>query len=204
MKINGYLVLKWDEYYNDILSLAQKILKSNFRPDILITIARGGWVIGRILSDLLSIDEVASIGLRLYKDIGKVGEKPIMKQSLNVSVNDLNVLLVDDVSDTGTTLNVAEKYVLSMGARVVKTATLYLKPWSKHKPDFFIKITSRWVVFPYELNEAILSIARELILERRLSNKEVKQYLLEIGFEHKIIEHLLPEVFEKISKKARY
>lgn len=51
------------------------------------------------------------------------------------------LLVVDDISDTGETLK---------WFRVFITASLYYKPWSKFKPNFYIKETTNWLVFPWE------------------------------------------------------
>ena len=67
-----------------------------------------------------------------------------------VPVKGVNVLVVDDVADTGESLKVAVEHLNVCGAATIKTATIYYKPQSIFKPDFFIIQTRQWVVFPWE------------------------------------------------------
>ena len=65
------------------------------------------------------------------------------------------VLVVDEVADTGASLKLVKLHVLEKGASAVKMATLYFKPRSVFKPDYFVKETNRWIVFPWELKETV-------------------------------------------------
>jgi hypoxanthine phosphoribosyltransferase len=67
-----------------------------------------------------------------------------------VPVKGFNVMVVDDVADTGESLKVAVEHLEACGAKAIRTATLYYKPQSCFKPDFFIVQTEQWVVFPWE------------------------------------------------------
>ncbi|WP_243666043.1 phosphoribosyltransferase [Vulcanisaeta sp. JCM 16159] len=67
------------------------------------------------------------------------------------------MLVVDDVTDTGKTLAVARDILRFYGAREVRTATLYVKPWSKIKPDYYVGTTDKWILFPWEVGEVIRS-----------------------------------------------
>ena len=71
-------------------------------------------------------------------------------------------LLVDDVSDSGRTLQVAIDLARLYGAREVRTATLYIKKKTMLVPDYFVEEVDRWIVFPWEYGEVI----RELALKR--------------------------------------
>lgn len=80
----------------------------------------------------------------------------------------LRVLLVDDVADTGKTLAAATSYISMHGPEEVKTATLYLKPWSMLQPDYYGEVTDAWIIFPWERMEAV----RELVKEKGMSLEE--------------------------------
>lgn len=57
-----------------------------------------------------------------------------------------NTLIVDDIADTGITLRKC--------GNLYTTATLFYKPRSKVKPDFYVEETTKWIVFPWEdINE---------------------------------------------------
>jgi hypoxanthine phosphoribosyltransferase len=51
------------------------------------------------------------------------------------------ILVVDDISDTGNAMNMFNKYT---------TAAIFIKPATKHVPDFYMVETTKWVVFPWE------------------------------------------------------
>ncbi len=198
MDRQNFLILSWDEYFKASLKLSELIIEDMFRPDIIVTIARGGWVVGRILSDLLDISETASLVIRFYKDVGEKGEKPVLKQALNVDVLGLKVLLVDDVADTGQTLMLARQHVLEQGADIVKTATPYIKPWSKYIPDYWVYKTDKWIVFPYEIRETITTLVKKIIEEGFTSEKEIIDRLVILGFGRSIAEYLVPKILNTL------
>ncbi|MEM0088127.1 MAG: phosphoribosyltransferase [Thermofilum sp.] len=172
------LVLGWSKFLEDSAFLAGQIRKSGYRPDLLVAIARGGWIVGRLLSDLLNIQEVSSLMIKSYKGIGvRSAESSVWYQDLP-DLRGRRVLIVDDIADTGLTLKTAVELVRGAGAEDVRTATLYMKSRSSFKPDYFVRVIDRWVVFPYEYCE----VASEL-----LSNGYRLDELIEMGFEKKLL-----------------
>ena len=145
-----FLFLEWNELYADVIKLGISIIKSGFKPDLIVAIARGGWVIGRLLSDVLDIDNVASIRIRFYKEISETLKEPILEQPIGVNVENKKVLIVDDVVDTGKTIEFAKRYINTLSPSEVKCATLYKKPWAKITPDYYVREVDKWIVFPYE------------------------------------------------------
>ncbi len=152
------VVLDWDDLYWDVHELARKIRESGYRPEMLVAVARGGWVIGRLLSDFLSVHEVAGLTIRFYRDIGETEEKPRIIQPLREAASGKKVLIVDDIVDSGETMKLAVKHVLEKGAVEVRTAAPYLKPWSMYKPDYYVRVVEGWVVFPYEYVETMKAL----------------------------------------------
>jgi len=53
-----------------------------------------------------------------------------------------NTLIVDDIADTGITLKKCGSLYIN--------ATLFYKPWSEVKPDFYVEESNEWIVFPWE------------------------------------------------------
>ena len=103
--------LSWDDVMDLTIKVSESIVKDNYRPNIVVGIARGGVVIAKIIEDILGIGNMTSIEVKLYKGINNRGEEAKIAQPLPVSVRGLSVLLVDDVSDTGTTLSAAYNYL---------------------------------------------------------------------------------------------
>ncbi|PSN84472.1 hypothetical protein B9Q11_02805 [Candidatus Marsarchaeota G2 archaeon ECH_B_SAG-F08] len=156
----GYLVPSWEEIFNGTLSISQKIRKKKEDFQVIVAIARGGWIPARIISDLLGITRLISIQVESYKgeerhSINMLDDVTILDDKKN------QLLLVDDVSDTGSTLLYLKKKLEEKGQKHVRTVTLYVKPWTKYIPDYYYQITSDWVLFPWELTEFLLPVAKK-------------------------------------------
>jgi hypoxanthine phosphoribosyltransferase len=150
----NFLAPSWDAIYEMLVDIALRIKDSGFKPHYIVGVSRGGWTPGRVLSDLLENSRTANIKIEFYVGIGKTGRRPVVTQPLTENVTDKNVLVVDDVSDTGESLKVAFEHMIEKGAAIAKTATVYYKPHSIFKPDFFADSTSDWIIFPWERLEA--------------------------------------------------
>jgi hypoxanthine phosphoribosyltransferase len=165
MKMNladEFLVLTWEDVFSRIRTLSKKIYSSGYIPDAILGIFRNGWIISRLLGDLLGVDEIGGIGIKFYRGVGETRERPLVTSGATINIRDLRILLVDDVSDSGRTLQVAIDLARLYGAREVRTATLYIKKKTMLVPDYFVEEVDRWIVFPWEYGEVI----RELALKR--------------------------------------
>ena len=131
-----------------------KMREDNYVPDVILAIARGGWLPGRILSDLYQAHgfepEVRSITTSFYVGVGEKKRRPVLKQELSGTLFSQSVLLVDDVSDTGETLQFAVDYVKFLGAKDIKVATPYCKNKTILVPQYYDEMidSSVWIVFP--------------------------------------------------------
>jgi hypoxanthine phosphoribosyltransferase len=165
-----YVAPGWDQVYTMLLELALRIRKSGFKADQIVGVSRGGWAPARILSDLLENTQTANIRIEFYTGLAKTASKPVVTQPISDIVAGKNALVVDDVSDTGESLKVAFDHLLKMGAASVKTVTIYYKPHSIFKPDYFAESTSDWIIFPWERLEA----TRLLIDEAKKAGRDVE------------------------------
>jgi len=154
------LYVKWADVETMCTELAEEIRKSGYKPDILIGIARGGWVPARLLSDKLPHNHVASMRVEFYVEPGVTEKVPRLTQEPSVDLRAKKVLLVDDVSDTGHSLALAVRSL--KGAKEIRTATLHFKPHSIFEPDYYVAKTDKWIVYPWEVEET----------KRKLANKK--------------------------------
>lgn len=187
-------VLSWDFTYQLLIELAEKIRKSNYRPDLILGISRGGWPPARVISDFLENPNIANIKVEFYTDISKMSKEPIITQTISTPVEGKSILLVDDVADTGKTLKLVYNKLIENNAKDIKVATLYYKPKSIFKPDFFMMNTKAWVVFPWERYETIKSLGSEMIKEGKHLD-EVEVELVKIGLEPLIVKRFLNDIF---------
>lgn len=187
-----YEAPSWDEIYEMCLDLASMIKTSGFEPDIIVGIARGGWIPARLLSDFLDNPNITSIKVEFYLDIGKTKDEPSITQDIQVPVANKKVLLVDDVADTGKSLMLVKKHLKDMGASEIKIACLYFKPWSIVKPDYYVRETEAWIIFPHEIRESAAKIWLKVKAEGG-SLKDVKRILVDAGVKRKIVNRIMRE-----------
>lgn len=145
-------------------SLFHQINNQDFKIDIIIAIGRGGWLPAMIFTDMLKkrkVDyELLSIVLSNYVDKKRKSTRVIHDltyQNINYLQrrSDKNILILDDISDTGKSLIWVVNRLQIKGEPRLKTATVYIKPHTRLIPDFYTKEIPNdvWVLFPHEKEE---------------------------------------------------
>ena len=154
------LIINFDEYLQTVEKLAIQIHK-NYKPTVLVGIMRGAAPILDILSRILKIP-IAYIVIQSYSGKGmedKQGELVFAREISSLAENKdfQKVLLIDDLSDTGLTLNKSIEWLKNYEPtkdfiKEVKTACLWKKKSSKFEPDFCpVRLESDpWIVQPTE------------------------------------------------------
>lgn len=186
-------VPSWDQIYEMLLRLAEKIRGCHFCPDVILGISRGGWPPARVMSDLLENPELANVKVEFYVGIAEVKSKPVITQPVSTSVKGKCVLIMDDVADTGESLVLVRDHLKEQAAKDIKIATIYFKPWSKIVPDYYEKETRCWVVFPWERKETVTNLVKKCIKER-MSIEDAKARLVSGGLDPKLAERFIREV----------
>ena len=181
----------WDEIYEMLLRLAEKIQRDDFHPDLIIGVCRGGWPPARVISDLLGNPKLANISVEFYVDVAETKNKPVVTQSVTAPVKGKKILILDDVADTGKTLKLVKEHLFDRGAEEVKIATIYYKPWSIVVPDYYEKETKRWIVFPWERKETVRN------LMRKHRKEDVREKLIAEGMDPKLVERFINEVLQE-------
>ena len=109
-KVNTKLV-QWEEVVRWCQKLAEKIEESGYIPDIVIAIARGGYVPARLLCDFLNVDDLLSIQVLHWGRAAEITAVAHIKYPYEVDLHGKKVLLVDDIVDTGDSVIVARDYL---------------------------------------------------------------------------------------------
>jgi hypoxanthine phosphoribosyltransferase len=188
-------VVSWEKVYNMLLSLARKIEDDDFKPDLIIGVCRGGWLPTRVLSDLLENPCMTSVRVEFYSGVAEKKKKPRITQPIFVNVKGKRVLVVDDVTDTGRSLCLVKSHLNELGAKEIRLATLYHKPWSTITPDYYEKKTQRWIVFPWERRETVRNLIKKYGRQGK-TVKEAKEKLVKSGLSRKIVEYFTEELGE--------
>ena len=159
------LIINFDEYTKIVEKLAIQI-HQNYKPTVLVGIMRGAAPILDILSRILKLP-IAYIVIQSYSGEGMEDQQGQLMFAREISSlaesKDYNkVLLVDDLSDTGLTLNKSIEWLRNYAPtknyiKEVKTACLWKKKSSTFEPDFCpVKLDSDpWIVQPTEHYEEL-------------------------------------------------
>jgi hypoxanthine phosphoribosyltransferase len=188
-----YEVPSWNDIYAMCLKVADLIKKGTYKPDLIIAVSRGGWIPGRILSDLLENPKIATIKVEYYEDIYETRSEPEITQPLTVDIRGKRVLLVDDIADSGHSLRLVKEHLFEKGAADVRVCTLYYKPWSVVIPDYSARITDAWVCFPHEIFETMRKVYSRL-KKRGMTDKSAERYLLRMGIRSNLVRKFMSEV----------
>lgn len=174
-----YLSVSWDEFHSLSLLLAEQILKSKKPVDEIVAIARGGLSLGLILTDFLQ-KPISTITIQSYIDIKKQGLVQITSK-LGKPIRDKNILLVDDIADSGKTFARAISYLEGFHPKSITTASLFYKPHSSFRTDFFAKETSAWILLPHEVTEWIKTFTKKMQSEGK-SEAAIQKFLESLGY----------------------
>jgi hypothetical protein len=190
--------VSWNRTYQWARQLAINIGATGFKPDVIVAIARGGYVPARILCDFLNIYKLASIRIVHYGAGGRKKKSARLASPLNVDVRGLRVLVVDDLIDTGLTLRIAQDHIRSCGAAEVKSATLLYKKVAVIEPDYYIRkvIKWRWIIFPWAVMEDLSEFIRRM--DRMPATPQEAEVKLYQEYSVKVPKKILEDVYDAL------
>ena len=153
--------LSANDYLRDAWSLAASVFKAGWKPDFLIALWRGGTPPGIAIQEFLKVSgwEVRHLPLKCssYSGIGENAgrvEFTCAEPVFGMLRRGDRVLVVDDVFDTGRTIEAMKSRLEAIGVEM-RTACVYWKPCNnltKLKPDYYTKdLGHEWIVFPHEI-----------------------------------------------------
>jgi hypoxanthine phosphoribosyltransferase len=171
-----YHSVSWKQLHSLTHTLTEKIQEKSPELDLIVGIARGGLTIAHIASDFLKLP-VASFTISSYKDL-KQQKMSEIAYHVGGDLQHKNILLIDDVSDTGKTFVRGIKYLTELGAASITTASPFIKPWTVHMPDFYVEQVDDWIVFPYDMRETVESLQTNLLKEGKTPSYIAEQLAL--------------------------
>jgi hypoxanthine phosphoribosyltransferase len=125
--------------------------------DVILIITRGGIILGGILAEALDIRDVliAAVEFPRSPDIRELAWPTFLQFPSDTLLRGRRVLIVDDVWDSGRTINTVRGRVEAAGG-LAATCVLHYKPihsdFPDRQPDFYGAITDRWIVYPWEVD----------------------------------------------------
>ncbi|AKU66174.1 MULTISPECIES: phosphoribosyltransferase [Ottowia] len=151
-----HLYVSYDEYHQLIEKLALKIHLSGWRFDTILCLARGGMRPGDILSRIFGVP-LAIMSTSSYRAAaGKVQGHLDIAHYITTPQGQIagRVLLVDDLADTGVTLQAVVQRLRSSYPPIteMRTAVLWSKGCSSFQPDYCVERlpTNPWIHQPFE------------------------------------------------------
>ena len=150
------LYVSWSDYHKTIERLVTKVHESGWRFNQIVCIARGGMRVGDVMSRLFKLPLAIIFTSSYSADGGTVRGELKVSEHVSMITPALGdrVLLVDDLVDSGVTLDVVKRHIASRHPEVreVRTAVLWYKACSRFKPDFHADYLadSPWIHQPFE------------------------------------------------------
>lgn len=156
-----HLYVEWDEYHRLIERLALRVYESGFKFDAVLCLARGGLRIGDVFSRIYD-RPLAILATSSYRDAAGTQQGQLdIAEFITMTGGQLRgkVLLVDDLVDSGVTLQRVTAHVRQRFPEIaeVRTAVLWHKAVSMFKPDYSVDYlpTSPWIHQPFEEYDAM-------------------------------------------------
>jgi hypothetical protein len=150
-------IMTWEIFGVASRKLAQMVADDGYEADMILSIARGGLLIGGALGYALSVKNVYTMNVEFYTGVDERLEVPrILPPAPDfVDLADAKILIADDVADTGHTLRSVQQFCEGKVGEV-RTAVLYEKPHSVVQADYVWKRTDMWINFPWSDQDPVV------------------------------------------------
>lgn len=141
----------WDHFHQLVGEIKKKI---EIAPNIIVSIGKGGSIPGVILAERFECNNL-NLGLKSYKGQNRGDIHEYQGIKCFEGLRDANILIVDDIADSGETLQYAWRKFIGNGCENVQTASVFYKPCSKFKPNYYAEEVEEttWIVQPWESTE---------------------------------------------------
>jgi hypoxanthine phosphoribosyltransferase len=162
-------VASWQDVDTWAETLARAVGAAGRAPETIVGLTRGGWVPARLLADRLGVKRLVSLRAQHWGVTATPDGRASVSEGLSGPVQGQRVLVVDDITDTGESLELALEVVKRGSPSHVDTAAFLHITHSKYVPTFYAEEIPKeqwvWVVFPWNYWEDVASLvarAREV------------------------------------------
>lgn len=154
--MNEREIMTWTLFGQASRDLAQMVADDGYEPDMILSIARGGLLIGGALGYALAVKNVYTMNVEFYTGVDERLEVPrILPPAPDfVDLGHARILIADDVADTGHTLRSVEQFCAGKVGEV-RTAVLYEKSHSVVQANYAWRRTDLWINFPWSDKEPV-------------------------------------------------
>ena len=143
-------VLTWELFGSASRELAEQVAASGYRPDLILSIARGGLFVAGALGYALEVKNLHVTNVEFYTGVDERLPLPVMLPPVPdpADLTGARVLVADDVADTGATQRLVRDFCVGRVADV-RCAVVYEKPQSDVRCEYVWRRTDRWINFPW-------------------------------------------------------
>jgi len=151
--------LSWSEFGEASRELARQVADDDFAPDLVLSIARGGLLVGAALGYALDVKNTWTMNVEFYTGIEERLDVPMILPPVPelVDLDTARMLIADDVADTGETLALVKGFCEGKVAEV-RCAVLYEKPPSIVKCEYVWRRTELWIDFPWSAETPVTTV----------------------------------------------
>ncbi|MCL4435126.1 MAG: phosphoribosyltransferase domain-containing protein [Thaumarchaeota archaeon] len=141
-------IVNWAEFGRLVEKLISKIKASNHNYDLVIGIARGGIPPALEIANRLNL-KIDFVNIKSYLN-DRTKQKPKILSTLSEKVEGCRILIVDDIIDSGDTMETIMEWLNQQKPRSIETTALFVKPWSRFTPTYTVETVKEWIIFPWE------------------------------------------------------
>ncbi|MGC8585325.1 MAG: phosphoribosyltransferase [Thermoplasmata archaeon] len=199
-------LVSWHDIERWVDDIIKKMEMDSYEPEIIIGMARGGIVPARIVSDRFQQKNLYTIKTEHWGITATVDGQAKIVQGLPVDINNRDIIIVDDITDTGQSMKLAYEYVKSLNPKSVKSSTLLHITRSVFKPDYFSQEVHEsdwaWFIFPWNVYEDLMNILSKILDEEKKVNMENIKEILKKNFNINPEEEKLKEILKRMINKG--
>jgi hypothetical protein len=150
--------LSWAEFGEAARELARQVVDDDYVPDLVLSIARGGMLVGAALGYALDVKNTWTMNVEFYTGIDERLDVPMILPPVPdlVDLESARMLIADDVADTGGTLRLVKEFCAGKVAEV-RCAVLYEKSPSVVKCEYVWRHTDLWIDFPWSAQAPVVA-----------------------------------------------
>ena len=151
-------LLSWADFGAAARELAEQVHEDGYEPDLILSIARGGLLVGSALGYALDVKNTWTMNVEFYTGVDERLDVPMILPPVPelIDLESARMLIADDVADTGETLQLVKDFCAGKVAEV-RCAVLYEKPRSLVSCEYVWKRTDLWIDFPWSAQGAVSS-----------------------------------------------
>jgi hypoxanthine phosphoribosyltransferase len=151
--------LSWEQFGVAARDLAEQIHSDGYEPDLILSIARGGLLVGAALGYALDVKNTWTMNVEFYTGVDERLDVPMILPPVPdlVDLESARMLIADDVADTGETLRLVKDFCAGKVAEV-RCAVLYEKSRSQVACEYVWKRTDLWIEFPWSVQAPVTAV----------------------------------------------